>query len=386
MINPIIELNDPVEDISIKTQRGLLYEVHIADLHFASIDPKTEYEILTSQFTDRINPLPRIDIISVNGDIFDHKLMSNSDSVYYAIKFIDDLANVARSHNATLVLIDGTPSHDANQLKLFYHYLDDPTLDIRIITTIQFQWIKGAKILCIPELHGYPEEDYKKYLYYDWCDQVFGHMTIEGAIYGNNVGTGRLFCIEDFLRTKGPILSGHVHVAGNFHRDFYYSGSPIRYKFGEEQPKGFLVCIMDLDTRQYYVDFQEIQSFKYTTIQLSDIIEDPRNVIEYINKVKEEQGIDYIKVKFQYSIDSTGKTVINNYYRNRGDVKLEFFDVQKEALEKLEKEQMERDNTYSFLSDSTMTDEEKFCRYVNIQEGYDFITVDKLKDLLSEEI
>jgi RecA-family ATPase len=67
-------------------------------------------------------------------------------------------------------------------------------------------------------------------------------------------------------------------------------------------------------------------------------------------------------------------------------VKLEFYDNQQEVLEKLEQEQKERDDTYAFLSDHSMTDEEKFCRYVNIQEGYDFITVDKLREILTEEI
>lgn len=385
-LDRIIRVSDGLVDLSRQPKRGLLYEIHIADLHFASIDPKVEYDILTDQFTNKISPLPRIDIISVNGDIFDHKLMSNSDSVFYAMKFIDDLVQIARSHNATLVLIDGTPSHDAGQLKLFYHYLEDDTVDVRIVTSIQFQWIKGAKILCVPEMHGYPEADYRKYLYYDWCDQVFGHMTIDGSVYGNNVGTGRLFSIEDFLRCRGPILSGHVHVPGIFYHDFYYSGSPIRYKFGEEQAKGFLVCIMDLDTRQYYVDFEEITSFKYTTIDLVDIMEDPKAIIDYITKIQNDQKIDHIKIKFKYVVDGANRTVITNYYRNRGDVKLEFYDNQQEVLEKLEQEQKERDDTYAFLSDHSMTDEEKFCRYVNIQEGYDFITVDKLREILTEEI
>ena len=156
-ICPITEYNS--DDMPILHNNDtLLYEAHIADLHFATIDPKVEYDILTAQFTNVIRSLPRLDIIAVDGDIFDHKLMSNSDSVFYAIKFIDDLTAVARYFNATLVLIAGTPSHDANQLKLFYHYLEEPDLDIRIITYPQMQFIKGAKILCIPEMHGYPEE------------------------------------------------------------------------------------------------------------------------------------------------------------------------------------------------------------------------------------
>lgn len=387
LINPFIFYNDDeLIDISRKQERGLLYEVHISDLHFGATDPKSEYDILKSQFLDKISIMNRIDIISVNGDIFDHKMLSSSDGVFYAIKFIDDLTIIAKSHNATLILIEGTPLHDANQLKLFYHYMEDKDLDIRIINHIQFQYVKGAKILCIPEHHGLPEEEYRKFLYNEYCDQVFGHMTFKGAVYNDQVGTGRLFDIEDFLHSRGPIISGHVHKPGNFGKDFYYTGCPIRYKFGEEEPKGFLIVVMDLDSRRYYVDFNEIISFKYSTVELTSITQDPKSIIEYIDKLKSELDINYIKIKFRYIIDGTNKTVITNYYRNKPDVKLEFLTTEQEAMAKMEAEQRELNNTYGFITDPTLSDEEKFCKYVNIQEGYQFITVDKLREILNEEI
>ena len=75
--------------------RGQLIEIHLADLHFGAFDPKLQYQILMEQVYNKIIQLPVIDIISVDGDIFDHKVMSNSDSALYATKFIDALAYVA---------------------------------------------------------------------------------------------------------------------------------------------------------------------------------------------------------------------------------------------------------------------------------------------------
>lgn len=385
-IDPFI-YQDNFVSLQRNTQRGLLYEVHISDLHFGTVNPKTEFDILYEQFIMKIMRMPRIDIISVNGDLFDHKLLSNSDSVLYATLFVDELCKVARQYNATLILIDGTPSHECGQLKLFYHYLNDPTLDIRIVTNIQYVYTHGATILCIPELHGVDESIYQNYLYQNYCDQVFGHMTYNGAVFGNNVGTGRLFNIEDFLRCRGPIISGHVHKPGCFDKHFYYCGSPLRYKFGEEEPKGFLIVIMDLDNQRYYTSFEEITSFRYDTIELDDIISnDPKKVIDYINDLKVNQGIDHLKIKFKYIIDGSSKTIISNYYRNRNDIKLEFFDVEEEAAKKLEQEQQEQATKYSFITDNKLSDYDKFVKYVNIQEGYDFITVDTLKEILMEEI
>ena len=386
-INPFIFYDDEMVELNRNVQRGILYEVHIADLHFGTVPPKVEYEILHEQFIQKIMTLPRLDIISVNGDLFDHKLLSNSDAVLYASLFVDELCRVAKMFRATLILIEGTPSHECGQLKLFYHYINDPDLDIRIVNTIQYVYTHGAKILCIPELHGVDESVYNEFLYQNYCDQVFGHMTFKGAVFGNNVGTGRLFCIEDFLRCRGPIISGHVHKPGCFDKDFYYCGSPLRYKFGEEEAKGFLIVLMDLDNRRYYTHFEEITSFRYDTIELEDIIStDPKRVIDYLNDLKKTKGIDNLKVKFKYVIDGSSKTIITNYYRNRNDIKLEFFDVEEETTKKLEQEQQEQATKYAFIRDNKLSDYEKFVQYVNIQEGYDFINVDSLKQILMEDI
>ena len=142
-------------DDSKEIKRGTLIEVHLADLHFGAFNPADQYRILMEQFYNKIYTMPRIDIISIDGDIFDHKVMCNSDAALYATKFIDSLVYLAKVKKATLIILGGTYSHDFDQLKLFYHYMDnDPILDVdvRVITNIQFEYIQGAKILMVPEL------------------------------------------------------------------------------------------------------------------------------------------------------------------------------------------------------------------------------------------
>ena len=89
-------------------------EAHISDIHFGVFDPAKQYEILKNQFIDRIKLLD-LDLISINGDLFHHKFMSNSDAVMYALKFVDELVQVCRTKQCTLFILHGTPSHDANQ-------------------------------------------------------------------------------------------------------------------------------------------------------------------------------------------------------------------------------------------------------------------------------
>ena len=312
--------------------------------------------------------------------------MSNSDTVLYATLAVDRLVNICRQKGSTLLILHGTYSHDYDQLKIFYHYMSDNTVDVRIVTTLKFEYIKGAKILCIPELYGVDESVYHKFFFESgWYDAAFVHGTFKGAVYGDTVGAGRLLTPEDFTYCKGVAIAGHVHKSGCFNGFFYYCGCPYRWKFGEEEEKGYLLLSHDLDTQIHYVQFEPIKSFRYDTIYLDELVsEDPKKITEYINQLKTEKGIDYIKVRFRVPIPGYNKTIINNYYRNNSSTTIEFLDT-KEVEEMKQQEQI-KSTEYSYLTDNKLSDFEKFVRYVNDNEGYEFITVQKLEELLSENI
>lgn len=373
------------------TTRGTLIEVHVADLHFGAFDPAKQYAILVEQFLGEIAKLPVIDIISIDGDLFDHKVMSNSDTALYASKFVADLVYLAKSKNATLIILAGTYSHDFDQLKLFYHYMHNSEYygaDVRVITNIQFEIIKGAKILMIPELNGVDEEVYQKYFSNSgWYDSAFVHGTFEGSVYGNlTSGSSRLLTAQDFRYCMGVVISGHVHKSGCFQGFYYYCGCPYRWKFGEEEEKGYLIVAHDLDTQIHYVDFRPIESFRYDTIYLDQLVsEDPKKICDYINQLRVNQGIDFIKVKFRIPIPGYNKTIISNYYRNNPTTFVEFMDAAE--IEKQKQEQaIMNDSQYNYLMDPNISDFERFVRYVNDKEGYEFITVQKLTELLGEKI
>lgn len=357
--------------------------VNIADIHFAAFNPKEQYDILKVQFIDPIKMYPRIDYILIAGDLYDHKLMGNSDGLLYASLFIEDVIGIAKEKNSTVIILHGTFSHDADQLKNLYHYMNDPTVDIRIITSIQFINVKGARMLCIPELYNVDELIYQKYLHYSgYYDFAFLHGTFEGAVYGNNVGNSRLFTIHDFDMCTGFMVGGHVHTPGCHKGYFYYTGSPYRWKFGEEEAKGFLTTVLDLGTKRHYVHFNAIISNRYDTIKIDDLLSnDPKDIIEYINKLQKDQGIDYLKIKFNVPMEGANKVVIDNYYRNNPRTFVEFLDVMEEKKIQ-DKQNGVVSKEYDFILDNKLSDLEKFVMYVNLNEGSEFITIDKLREIL----
>lgn len=370
--------------------RDTLIEVHLADLHFGAFDPKTQYKILMEQVYSKIAQMPKVDIISIDGDIFDHKVMSNSDAAMFAVNFVDNLVHLCSMKNTTLVILAGTYSHDFDQLKLFYHYMDNNSnfpVDVRVISEIKFEIIKGARILMIPELNGVDESVYQKFFFESgYYDEAFVHGTFEGSVYGNlTSGSSRLLTAKDFIYCKGVAISGHVHKAGCFQGFYYYCGTPYRWKFGEEEEKGFLILAHDLNTQLHYVDFEPVKSFRYDTIFLDELIsEDPKKICDYINSRRINDGIDYIKVKFRIPIPGYNKTIINNYYRNNPTTFVEF--LAQDEVEKKKQDECIKNSQYDYLIDNSISDFDRFVKYVNDSEGCEFITVQKLTELLNEQI
>lgn len=367
--------------------KDLFVEAHIADLHFGVMDPLKEFRILQEQFLNYIDSMNVLDIVSINGDIFDRKLLANSDAVMYAMYFVQNLVNICIRKNATIILISGTASHDADQLKLFTPFIRSG-VDIRIIFETQFIFVKGKKILCIPEMYNMGEEYYLKYLQYSGLyDSCYMHGTFMGAIRGKdeadlNSNREPVFSMDHFASCKGPIISGHNHVNSVYKKDFYYCGSPIRWRFGEEGEKGFLILVHNLATRRYLVHLEPIHSFRYDTINLDDMLQsDPRFIVDYINKLKSD-GIDFIRIKFTKN-DAEKISILKSYFNNRSDIKIEA-NFEREKIKRQLQEMDEKYQEYDYLFDDNLSSKEKLVQYINQQENSTYWTLDNFESFVNE--
>lgn len=400
-MNPFKFLNEEEQIYKLneinKFKRGTLSEIHIADIHFGALEPSYQYQILKEQFLNKINEI-HFDILSIDGDLFDHKYMSNSDVVMYASMFINDCVEICYRKKATMIIIHGTYYHDSNQLKLFYHYLKDSNLDVRIIEEAKFEYIKGAKILCIPELYGKKEDYYNDLLLYSgYYDSVFMHGTLEGAsrtieYQESEVQPTKthIFSMQDFRLCKGLIISGHVHPGGCYNGYFYYTGVPYRWQFDHEGEKGFLIVLHNLDTQEHYVYLEPIKSFIYRTINLDKMLmQDPKQTIDYITELKEKEGIDYIRLEFKKELtdqDMSNLELLKNYYRNNSHVKIKYENKKNKQILKANQEMLEKYKEYDYILDKNLTEYDKLCMFINQKQECEYITVDELQELLKEGV
>ena len=363
-----------------------LIEVHMADIHFGAIDPALQFQILYEQFIQKIVQI-NFDILSIDGDIFDKKFMANHDAIRYAMEFIRLCTEVCITKQATMIIISGTESHDANQLKLFYGYLEDPRLDMRIVESARFEVIKGLKILCIPEEYGKGEEYYRPLLD-DIYDTVFMHGTVVGSVYGaseEDLSSKKypVFSIDSFNGCRGPIIAGHVHKAMCLNGYIYYCSNPIRYRFGEEEDKGFVIIIHDRYSNMHSMDFIPIESFRYDTIDVTTLnYADPNDIIKYLDGLL-NNGIDNIRIDFSRLDEPSTQKVIEQYYVNNPHVAIKKF-VSKEVTQVNTTDAiMEKYSGFGFLLDPNLDSYTKFVNFINQNMGSQYITVEKLKAVLA---
>ena len=363
--------------------QDVFIEAIIADIHFGSFDPRTQYKILEEQFLSYISRLQVLDAVTIAGDIFDHKFIASSDAILYSTLFIENLINICRQKQSTLIIVGGTASHDADQLKLFYHYIG--TCDIRIVEEVKFEYVKNKKILIIPELYNKGAEYYAPFLYHELYDACYAHSTYKGAIFGKDVPSldsdrEPVFCMDYFVGCKGPIISGHVHKPQCFDSHFYYCGSPYRWQFGEEEDKGFIILAHNIMTRQYIVHYEPITSFRYDTINLDDMIgKDAQQIINYI-KAKKDEGIDNIRVRFTKN-DEVNLPIVKSYFRNYPGVKIDA-NFKNEELVREQETLNTQYKEYDFIFDKAASPYEILAKYINYKEGDTFITSDALIELL----
>ena len=365
----------------VHTLSKLYVEVHIADIHFGVMKPELQFNILKEQFLYHLESMKILDIVSINGDIFDHKFMANSDVIMYACYFIEAVVDICRRKNATLIIIAGTLDHDADQLKLFYHYIGKG-VDVRIVEEVRFEYIKGKKVLIIPELYNKGANYYNQFLQNSGLyDSVYMHGTFKGNIYGKGVADldsdrEPVFCMEDFTNCRGPIVSGHNHTPGCHNTHFYYCGTPFRYKFGEEESKGFMVILHNIDSREYYVHFEQITSFRYDSINLDGMIDgDPKEIIERV-KYMQANGVDNIRLQFSKN-NEDNLNIIRSYFRANGNVKIDANFKNEQVIANMKKMD-DKYKEYQYLFDKGSIPEDKLSKYINYSKGYTYITTEDL--------
>lgn len=372
------------------------------DWHFGAFEAERLYEE-SSIFRHELESLEKLDIIVIPGDLFDYKLSANSSHMKYALKFIMDIMKIAESKNAKVRLIQGTESHDNDQLALFKiinDFMD--TIDFKIIHTVEKEQIfHDLKVLYIPEEYIDNMEEYYKEYFEEEYDFIFGHGLVDKASFIASIqeseGTrpkAPIFKVDELSSiTKGAIYFGHIHRSLVYDK-FRYVGSQSRWSHGEEEPKGFYLTTYDTETLEMNERFVEnILARRYDTIKIFDdspvFKERPHILVTNLLDFANNHIKDYLRLEIHIPEDYPDPHLLNSLlqetFNKNKKIKLKILNTLKEKSAAKVKERVdELMEKYHFVFNRQTDIPTKVAEFVKLKYGRD-IPIEKMRKYLQME-
>lgn len=188
-----------------------------------------------------------LDIIVLNGDVFDQSLKLDSDLRTPIVLFIMRLLVFCKKHDIVLRVVEGTPSHDNRQSGLFIELNETIGADCKYIDTLSIEHIErfNTNMLYVPDewraTSEQTKEEIKELLTAKGLDKV--HFSFLHGYFQYQLPE----CAEDEAHdpeffhdiTEYEIFINHVHVFSQRGR-IYAPGSIERLAHGEEGDKGHI--------------------------------------------------------------------------------------------------------------------------------------------------
>ena len=141
-----------------------------------------------------------------------------------------------------------------------------------------------------------------------------------------------------------------------------------------------------MDTKYYYVHKEPIFSFRYDTISIDDILmSDPKDIVDYINKLREEKGIDHIRLTCISNIDTQDTiNILKEYYRLDKTVKWKVTKQEDLAKESFDKKTQDLYDQYSYFFNKSMSPYEILAKFVNDSQSDMIVTADQIMEALRD--
>jgi len=350
--------------------------LNIADIHFGKKNDEKLYKDLKEGF---LNEIPNIikeydhlDMVVIEGDLYDRVIKMNEVSANYVLKFISELCEMSKRFNFYIRLIKGTKSHDANQLNNFDH-LEIKYPLFKMYKSVNSETIALGEyeynILYLPE--EYPEK-YDKY-YHEYFnhennyDMIFGHGMMDFISFtGNDEDIKKLkrseavHSVEKLLSLCNyHIVFGHIHDFKNYKDQdkVFYTGSFERFSFLDQEDKGYLLTRVDPETDETEAIFYENKNASsYKILNLSEYnFKTSDEILKFIEK--EKKNYDFVKI------------IIDNNENNKDLLKGVINDeVKVEIKNKLPDEEV-IDPRLMFLINKELPMDKSIAKYISITDN-----------------
>lgn len=309
----------------------------ISDIHLGTKLPKVDYLMSLNAFLGHIKEYDEpCDCIFVCGDMFDHRL--TIDEAKFASTFLINLVcNRCGGNgrtNAPVRIIHGTYSHDYNQMEIFMPLLQKiDNVDVEYYNTACHGKLpNGMTVLYLPQEYGnidYSNAFKQKY------DIIIGHGPISSMNKAPCPSTQNDIVLP--VETLGDIskicVFGHYHEYTEFGNNVFYTGSMLRFKYGEDTDKVFFYCDKDFHVKTFKNQF----ALDYNTIE----VHSPDELREYLSKEINTPTRFYVYT--DNSLLETYHAIMNAFKRNQ-NISYRVFTIKNEKVDNKPLKELVRDD------------------------------------------
>jgi len=316
-----------------RCMRNIIKICCIGDLHLGVLNVNEMWDSINKNFISYCKK-EKPDIIVLCGDTLDEKVSLNSNTATTFFNFVETLLKL----NTTILVINGTKTHDENQFNVFSSKINN---NFRIYNKACSDYVKGLKILLIPEEYMTNPDSYYKELLSSKYDFCFGHGQFNHIAYlGKKRSifrrlTAPIWDYEKQFKNKifGRVVFGHIHTPSRLDK-MYYVGSFDRFCHNEEEPKGFLCFEYDKNKKEMvsekFIENKDAKIFK--TVLETDL---PKNRDKLITELEKLVKNSYkLRIRLNKEVSSERKSDIITFCKNYLNTSIDLYYERKQKLMK----------------------------------------------------
>lgn len=275
----------------------------VSDIHLGH--PNTPTDHIVHNLKKELFAHKELDYLFIAGDMFHRLLDFNNEDVYSIVSFIYDLTQFCYSTQTKLRILEGTPSHDWQQSKIFVeiNQAQKYPCNLKYFTSLDIEIDDDLTILYVPDEWAPDEQTLE-----DEINLKLSQYHLKEVDIAIMHGAFSYQDPENYVKNKFresyfmSIVKHFIHV-GHFHSHSYYmnkiiaQGSFDRLAHGEEEDKGYVIATIYKDDleKDSWSFISNKNSYVYKTLDLSS-----RETIESLRKkiAKYPKG-SYIRLRMK---------------------------------------------------------------------------------------
>ena len=372
-----------------------LIGIFASDFHFGGHSNLENFKKETDFFIDFVKKnLDELDMVILGGDLFDRVLNFKEPAGKLVSSFFLQLYELLVKNEKYLLYVNGTISHDNNQIYVFQEYLNNYFRiysNLTIDTLFMLENDEPLNFLFIPE--EYPKD---KDIYFELikeeCEKyapvmAFGHGTFDFTSFESQkimsekqLNTAPIFDSEFMSNlVSGQILFGHIHSPLEWKNKIIYANSFSRNCFGEEKDKGFLIFYIDIENKTTETKrVINIYAPEYKTIDLSDYEFEKMPVEEKIKFIKKQKEIyPNLRIIDTKNVSSVDSQILQSAFKFDNNIKIE------SNYKRVKKEVSEEDEKFDFVLKRSLPFPEIVQKFIKISYNKD-LSLKEIEEILSE--